>query len=144
MLPEELNSNQLNVILKYLPGYKGWVPHNQLPKDKLKNGQSLIINLDSARGPGTHWVCVYSYSPKFAIYFDSFGVRPSDTIVSFLKKNHKNVIFSTSQIQSFSSKRCGWYVVHFLNRLSNGEPFEEILASFDPVPSGKNERQART
>ena len=45
---------------------------NNLP-NKIKNGV-YVINLDEDENTGTHWVAVF-VKPKYAVYFDSFGIK---------------------------------------------------------------------
>ena len=65
------DSEQLNVFGKdEIPMYIGAFPFDMLPK--LENGQSAIINQDSSRGGGIHWVAVHQSGGK--LYgFDSFN-----------------------------------------------------------------------
>jgi len=43
--------------------------------------ESGIVNLDDARGSGTHWVA-YAKRGDYVIYFDSFGnLRPPKELV---------------------------------------------------------------
>jgi hypothetical protein len=56
-----------------IPGFKGVF----MQDEKLPTDGCYIMNLDSKRGPGTHWVAV---SNTHSIYFDPFGVAPPDKI----------------------------------------------------------------
>lgn len=66
-------------ILKYatilkIPYFRGVFMRDTLPKYVNEN-ESAVINLDSMRGTGTHWVC-YRKRGTFVEYYDSFGNLP--------------------------------------------------------------------
>jgi hypothetical protein len=109
---------------------------------KWKNG-FYIINMAQSP-PGTHWVALAIPSDKkFALYFDSYGVIPDDSIRSCLKKqNIKDIYFSQYAIQSLDSKACGHFCLAFMDFMNNNNidsnAYEDFLNIFTPY-SRKNE-----
>ena len=76
-----------------------------------------ILNMDDESGMGTHWVAVIVTNKKKAnLYFDPFGLHPSDEILKWLSP--ADVIYSTSEIQDRKSSSCGWFVILLLDYLT--------------------------
>lgn len=71
-----------------------------------------IINLDSSKNPGSHWVAYVKYN-KSITYFDSYGnLRPPKEFISYvgncdIKYNHEN-------IQKNHPFNCGHLCLQFL------------------------------
>ena len=56
-------------------------------RNELRNprkNESLIINLDSNKGSGTHWVAVKKRGDKI-LYFDPFGIQPPKEVIRYYK-----------------------------------------------------------
>jgi len=83
---------------------------NELRKPPRKN-ESLIINLDTNQGPGTHWVAVKKRGSKI-IYFDPFGIQPPKEVIRYYKPNI--VYYSNVKIQKLNSTICGKLCLKFL------------------------------
>lgn len=94
-----------------------------LPKNVSKN-ECGIVNLDSYKGFGTHWVCYYK-KDKIKYYFDSYGGKPPKELVKYLGKD--NIFMNDSQIQNYDDPPiCGHLCVYVLNEL-NKERFDNII-----------------
>jgi len=52
--------------------FRGVFIRNTLPINGARRNENDIVNLDDARGSGTHWVA-YAKGDNHVIYFDSFG-----------------------------------------------------------------------
>src|SRR5215468_6955123 len=99
-------------ILKYarkIPNFKGVFMRNEL-KNSRKN-ESLIINLDSNKGPGTHWVAVKKRGDKI-LYFDPFGIQPPKEVIRYYKP--LKIYYSTRKIQKLNATNCGKLCINFL------------------------------
>lgn len=85
-----------------------------LPGFVLDN-ESAIINLDSFRGDGTHWVC-YKKRKNIVQYFDSFGnLRPPVELEKYLNSKERVIIkFNYKKFQKFKSVNCGHLCLNFL------------------------------
>lgn len=117
--------------------FKGCFMRDALPT--LKKNESIIINLDDSDNAGSHWVALISIGKKLQ-YFDSFGVYPPDEIKS---KYKKKVMFSTMQVQDINSNRCGWYCLYFLNEISKGIDYFDLIYLYDIHNKNKNEKQLK-
>jgi len=98
-----------------------------------------IVNLDDAKGPGTHWVCIYNCNHNVCYFFDSFGVDPCVEVLEFMKQSHKKILGSTYQIQMLGTILCGYFCIYVCNELLNNTPFCDILLQFDPNNSRNND-----
>ena len=107
---------------------------------KMIEPKFYIVNLDDATGPGSHWVCIFNCHPHLCYYFDSFGVEPSDEVLSFMRQSHKKILMSTYQIQKLGTIMCGYFCIYVCNQLLNEIPFCDILLQFDPKNYQHNDK----
>lgn len=56
--------------------FKGVYPLDKIPK-KIKNGQTLIFNLDKSNQSGSHWMALFKINNKNYVY-DSFGRKSKE------------------------------------------------------------------
>lgn len=74
--------------------------------------ETAIINLDSAVGEGTHWVC-YRKEGSRVHYFDSFGnLKPPIELLQYFA--NCEVFYNYRRVQSFDSVVCGHLCLKFL------------------------------
>lgn len=88
-----------------------------LPK-KPRKYESAIINLDSIRGSGTHWVC-YKKNNNHVVYFDSFGnLPPCPELINYLKSDNPDmqIEYNYARHQGFDSVICGHRCLNFLTK----------------------------
>ena len=67
-----LTNMEISKYHKNEPRFNGVYSRNNLPK-KIKKG-AYVIYLDEYENTSTHWVSLF-VKPKFAVYFDSFGIE---------------------------------------------------------------------
>ena len=67
----ELEQKVKELNIKY---FRGVFMRYTLP-NKINDNEVGIVNLDSVKNKGTHWVCYYKNKDK-CYYFDSFGLDP--------------------------------------------------------------------
>lgn len=84
---------------------------DQMPKMRPKENESAIINLDSSKGRGTHWVC-YMKLGSTVQYYDSFGVPPPLEIQRYFINSR--IIFNYEQDQKTDEVICGHLCLKFL------------------------------
>jgi hypothetical protein len=115
--------------------------HPDIERKKIGPTENVIINLDeSTDQSGTHWVAVCNLKRLGnIIYFDSFGISPSDDIAKYLKSSGKKIVYNNGQIQAISSVLCGYYCIYILDKLNQGKSYESILSKFDDNGSSSNE-----
>lgn len=99
---------------------------NELPKKSSKNG-FYVINLENSKDkfgnilPGTHWLALYLFDNKNALYCDSYGVEPPIEIINFCK--NRVLYYNNTEFQSYGSECCGWFAImfcDFFNTHKNG------------------------
>ena len=112
-----------------------YIKHRMLDevKSKAKVNECGIINLDVSSGAGTHYVC-YFKKGNDKYYFDSYGIKPPDEIVNYLKSP---ILYSTFRIQQANETDCGKYCLYALYRLNNGDDFKALV--FDLLSERKTE-----
>ena len=86
-----------------------------LPVEVQRN-ECGVMNLDSAYGTGTHWVC-YRKRGNAVTYFDSFGnLPPPVELTRYLTADgsHVKLRYNYEQQQAFDSVICGHLCLRFL------------------------------
>lgn len=76
--------------------------------------ESVILNLDSAEGRGTHWVCFVKREDT-AIYFDPYGNLPPPLEVMKYLHNCK-ILYNRDRVQN-TNWNCGHLCVEFLYKM---------------------------
>lgn len=88
-----------------------------LPKRSWQQ-ESTIVNLDSTKGPGSHWVC-FMKRGNFVDYFDSYGgLRPPCEIQRYLKDTYISHNRTAYQFVDSDSENCGQLCLAFLSWLT--------------------------
>ncbi|KYQ50678.1 hypothetical protein ALC60_10221 [Trachymyrmex zeteki] len=83
-----------------------------LPVEGVHRNESGIVNLDNAKGPGTHWVA-YAKRGNRAIYFDSFGnLRPPKELERYLVNSV--IEYNRTHYQRYNQSNCGQQCLQFL------------------------------
>lgn len=89
---------------------------DNLPK-RPKSIECSVINLDSIKNEGTHWVAYIKIKNK-CWYFDSFGdLKPPLELVSYLGKTE--IFYNYENYQNFNSVNCGHLCLKFLTNFWN-------------------------
>ena len=84
---------------------------DDLPQKPNRN-ECGIINLDTTKGPGTHWVA-YKKHGRRAEYYDSFGnLRPPPELQKYLKNTLLTYNYETQQ--SPNTWNCGHLCLAYL------------------------------
>ena len=127
--------------LKKLSHFRGVFSRDNLPS-KIKTNESGVVNLDSIKGPGTHWVCYYNNDDlKYVYYFDSYGLPPPEEAKKYFHTSGKQILYNTGEIQSLGTNLCGVYCIHVIKELDKGREFYDILYDeFEPYPTDENEK----
>jgi hypothetical protein len=90
----------------------------------------MVINTDKSSQPGSHWVALFFPSRNRVLYFDSYGVTPTQNgpIAKFLA-GFKHVEPNGFPVQSIVSNVCAAYCVYFIYMCSRGKSLADILSS---------------
>lgn len=86
---------------------------DDLPRGGPRKTETGIVNLDSSRGSGTHWVA-YRKIGNSVTYFDSFGnLRPPVELEKYFGPKVK-IDYNYKRKQNFNSVVCGHLCLKFL------------------------------
>ena len=102
--------------------FRGVFMRDELPKKTLVK-ECGIINLESSKEKGSHWCCWWKNKNK-KYYFDPYGILPSKEMINYLESP---INYSTFQIQQFNESNCGERCLDMLNKLNNGNNFQDII-----------------
>jgi hypothetical protein len=91
---------------------------DSLPVRGPRRYEAAIVNLDSMRGRGTHWVA-YRKVASHVTYYDSFGdLKPPLELVQYLKSGPeaaKTINYTYERQQKFDTVWCGHLCLQFLS-----------------------------
>lgn len=111
-------------LMKYakklkIPHFRGVFMRDALPSSPPRQCESAIINLDTQKGPGTHWVA-YNKNKDSVLYFDSFGLlKPPIELVRYLEGGSKCTIkYNPDTYQQYNTINCGHLCLEFLYKNS--------------------------
>ena len=88
----------------------------------------MVVNLDTAKHAGSHWVTMFAFNRGHVMYFDSYGRDPNYHIVKYLL-NFIKVTRNVRPFQSLISTVCGHYCVYVLYFMSLGVNFDQVIKS---------------
>jgi len=98
----------------HVPYFRGVFMRNALPISGARRNESGIVNLDDARGSGTHWVA-YAKRGNHVIYFDSFGnLRPPKELVRYFGNGVTKIEYNRTPYQTYNQSICGQLCLQFL------------------------------
>ena len=122
----------LNIPIKDVLSRDETVPHNHM--------QTLFIyNLEPSYMGGSHWVATYVKN-GIINYFDSFGMPPFQEIVNHAKRKNMTLLHQSDQIQNLLTTTCGYFCLYFLNEMSKGRSYYDLLKVFNIHNTMKNEK----
>ena len=99
-----------------IDNFRGVFTKDLLP-DKFWSRETLIINLDTVLGYGTHWVAARKIGFR-VIYFDSYGnIPPPVEIVRYYKGCE--ILYNGAHFQNFNTTNCGELCLEFLHNTRN-------------------------
>lgn len=124
----------------------GCFTKDELLSQPIKN-KFAIINNNNSTDPddGTgHWTLIYNAKSDQGILFDSMGALPADTIVKYMKRSRKPLVYSNQQVQAlYGSESCGWYCVYVALQLQDGRSFKQIMKDDFSADVARNEFRLR-
>ena len=116
-----------------IPNFRGVFMKDTLPK-KPKQVECGIVNLNTSKEIGSHWVCYAKTERRRRIYFDSFGQDVLVEISKYLKtksefRNEIPVIErNTDIVQSINTHVCGHLCLFVLTSLMRQHlPYQQVL-----------------
>ena len=112
------------LILPHSCNFIGVFARDEIPKIH-KYPSCFVINSDTSKSKGTHWLAVYCIDANCFEFFDSYALSPTYyNIEIYHSKNN------TKPIQSLHSSVCGQFCIYFLYHRSLGHSFNTIISSF--------------
>ena len=115
-----LSANDINSILSNTPNFLGCFAQDELPCLSASLPVFMIVNFDNSFSSGSQWIALRIDKRRLEI-FDPLGFNslrwPSTPhlLLDFLHKYSLNRrIFTTKEIQPYSSTLCGFYCVFFI------------------------------
>ena len=112
------------------PGFLGAFPYDEIPEKPKSEAEefSLVINTESSKEPGEHWL-VLLYKKPYFYFLDSFGRSVYDgTFSNQFAKTIKNYIgnvrykSNNKWLQQLTSNACGDYCVYIIMEMSKRSP----------------------
>ena len=103
---------------------RGIFSRDRLPNQIRK--ECGIINLDTFKGPGTHWVC-YRNLDSFVEYFDPFGLIMPNEALKYFQTSGKPVEYSMDEIQNRNTVLCGYWCLYYLLERQNGKSILDVI-----------------
>lgn len=120
------------------PTFGGILPRDKLPKKKIRTFPiSFIVNTDTSREPGKHWVAFYLENPHYGDFFDSYGYRPehlAPEFETFLSRNVEHWNHNERKVQGDFSTTCGQFCLYFLHHRCRGYDARQIIDTFSKDP----------
>ena len=136
-----MNTIQLNKILFNFPttkeNYVGTFAIDKIPK-MVTYPSSMIINNEPSAQVGSHWIAIFFFKNKKAIFFDSYGQSAKTyKLNNFLRKKSVSFIENKQILQAYSPY-CGYYCVLFIIFMSLGYSLKKFLKYFKtPIENDK-------
>ena len=122
----------LNIPINNVLSREESSPHN--------HKQALFIyNLEPSYMSGSHWVSTYVKN-GIINYFDSFGMPPFQEIVNHAKRKNMTLSHQSDQIQNLMTTTCGYFCLYFLNEMSKGRSYYDLLKVFNSHNTMENEK----
>lgn len=128
-----MDTLELDQALANVSGFIGAFSFDELPTKP--NGEfSVIINTDSSKGQGEHWLALVRKGSMYYFY-DSYGRGPFDVLFTpgFRNKMAEYIdghcVSNTKWIQQIVSNVCGHHSVYFVREMKSSD-FKKVLAVF--------------
>ncbi len=105
---------------------------DQLPYRVMDYPQGFIINNQTSRQMGKHWIAIWLDSPNYGDFFDSFGKRPNHygkQFQDFLQRNVEHYQYNNRVFQSDDSVTCGLYALYYIMLKARGYSLKRIQNS---------------
>lgn len=94
---------------------------DELPATLHRKRETGVVNLDSSKGRGTHWVA-YAIKNNLIYYFDSFGnLKPPKQLIRYFQRGgtrDKRILYNYDTFQKYDTVICGQLCLEFLYKIS--------------------------
>lgn len=123
-----MNTNEIEYALRKNRILQGVYAADELPTENYIRPALFISNTQESCLPGEHWIAIYFPPTGPAEFFDSFGRKPFKEV--FRKLLGYPYIYNKRVVQSLTSDRCGFHVIHYAKQRSSGVPMKQILKQY--------------
>jgi hypothetical protein len=127
-----MDSNEIRDITNSLIcpkqcSFLGVFPRDLIPKvaSILHFPASCVVNSDTSRKKGEHWIAFYYSNRNTCEFFDSYGLQPA-----FYNIHISPNVYNTQCLQSNQSTVCGQYCIYYLYHRSRYQSLHRILKYF--------------
>ena len=94
--------------------------------------------MNEYKNTGTHWISLF-VKPKYAVYFDSFGVEHIPKEINKFIGNNK-IKSNLFRIQAYDSIMCGYFGIEFINHMLKGKTLLDYTNLFSPNDFKNNDQ----
>src|SRR5690349_20370497 len=129
-----MDTSEINKSLSKCKSFKGTYPSDFLPAP-IHFPSSYVVNTDTSKKKGEHWVAIAFNKAGDLYYFDSFGFPPlTPELRKYINRTcKKNFIYNSQTLQHPDSKSCGLFVIDFIKKLDAGHSYESFIGQFSKV-----------
>lgn len=127
-----MNTREIEKIMSDSKNFAGVFPRDFLININMKPTSGIIVNTDSSKEKGEHWIAIFIGQDCKGEYFDPFGIPPlHEDFQKFLNKNCKNGwTYNSFTVQHQNSTSCGKFCIFYLKNKFKGETFIDIISKF--------------
>ena len=124
-------STEIENILVTSKNFLGCFPLDKLPYFPQRFPASLIVNTDTSKGNGNHWLALVLDKNK-CFYFDSFGLPVVEKyLLKYLEPHYNVVTYSDVCLQHIKSNKCGQFCILFVKHVKNKTTYDKFLSNFN-------------
>jgi len=108
--------------------FRGVFPVDKIPTLKALPS-AVIVNLDTSKFPGSHWIALFFPKSGCCEYFDSYGRKPTVEILNFISSHYETYKYNNACVQDFWTVSCGQMCLYYLIWRCRGLSMKEIVHS---------------
>lgn len=135
-----MNTTQIEKVFEKNKRFLGVFPSDRVPSLKrFSTEKGLIVNLDPASKPGSHWVALF-ITPRgkgkktLVEYFDSYGFPPMVNLPRSKQQNYR-IVFNKCRLQGYNTTTCGQFCVYFVSQRLKNKSFAWIVSKLKGQPN---------
>lgn len=123
-----MNTVEINKILARVPFFGGTYPRDSIPQTKTRP-IAFVVNTDSKKFEGEHWLGILLLPDGTGEYFDPFGFPPLHTqLNNYMTINcTRGFQYNSRTIQNPISSSCGLFVIDFIVSRYKRDTFKQFL-----------------
>ena len=124
-----MNTSEVKRELQNCPLFRGVFPRNSLKK--FKKPYAIVVNTDSDKEIGEHWVAVMVPKQGKLEYFDPMGWPPPHRdIINYLTSHRRKFQYCCYPLQGANSIQCGRYCIAFIKARQRKISYQNFISRF--------------